>query len=434
MPTTSLLVRPTPTARILTLKTPSALNAVHAAPSAQANSAPAPQANAAPAAQKAPARTPTNPPQTLVPTQPAPAPAAPPSPSAAEINAAAFSQREAIASALYDRSFTFREGIRALTTQQGIAAYAAQAVASGLTQQQLGALADQQAKAQTEIKQLTTNAQGADLNSAAAIEGKELDTVQANLRARIAAGIKDGSLTAKEAKSLLARQDDLDVMETSLRASDGKLTAAEQKQMLDQLRKEADKVERLRRNGEGINLTEKTYADQINQRQAALAKQLDSYTKLGALTTKEVEKIRQSMADANALEAKLSADTRIDWQDNVALSTALNSVEIALYDLSRNDRGKALAASYVDAKPVDGRQAQQLESLARGLSNKSLTDGEGIELLQSQQDVAQMETRFLANDGKFDRAEYLRLANAMNDFALRNHDLQTNAARWRAIV
>ena len=205
--------------------------------------------------------------------------------------------------------------------------------------------------------------------------------------------------------------------------------------MLDQLRKEADRVNSLRHNNVGVNLTYKTYADSIDARQAALEKQLEAGIKAGTLLEDEAKVIRGYLDDANNLEAEYGADGRIDWKDHNRLSTALNSAEIQLYDLQRNDFGKKLKASYVDVVHADKRQAQQLESIARGISNKSLTDDEAIATLQAQKGIQGMENDFIkGDDGKLDRGEYLRLQSAMNTFDLANHEAQTNSARWNGIL
>lgn len=357
-------------------------------------------------------------------------------PSASELNAKAFMQRQQIGAALYDRSFTFGEGISALKRQDAIASYAAkiQSQDGGPTAKQLQALDRKLDRAETQITKLSNNAKGADLDSLEAIDGKELDTVQENLMARINAGLKDGSLTEEEGKGLLARQEELNKLEVKFRESDGKLTAGEQKQMLDQLRKEADAVNRLRHNNNGVNLTYKSYSDQIDARQASLEKQIEAGIKRGSLTAKEAEAVKAEFASAAKFEEELRADGRVDWKDSVKMSTALNDVEIALYDLERNKQGVQLKDSFVDVKHVDGRQAQHLESTARGISNKALTDDEGIELLDAQRDIQNKEDRFLKGDGKLDRAEFLKLQNDMNDFALRNHELQTNKDRWTGIM
>lgn len=356
-------------------------------------------------------------------------------PSVAELNARAFLQRQQIGAALYDRSFTFDEGINALKRQDAIAGYATQAQASGgLDAKELAALDRKLGRAEAQVAKLANNGKGADLDSLAAIDGKELDIVQENLMNRINAGIKDGSLTEDEAKGLLARQEELNKVEVKLRESDGKLTAGEQKQLLDQLRKEADQVQRLRHNNTGVNLTYKSYQDQIDARQASLLKQVEAGVKRGSLTQDEAAEVMKSFDKAAGIESELNADGRVDWRDAVKMSTALNDVEISLYELQRNKHGVQLAEAYVDVKHADLRQARQLESLSRGISNKALTDDEGIELLESQKDIQQLENRFVKSGEGLDRAEYLKLQNAMNDFSLRNQELQSNRERWNGIL
>ncbi len=183
-----------------------------------------------------------------------------------------------------------------------------------------------------------------------------------------------------------------------------------------------------------MNLTFKEYGEAVDKRQAALEKQLEAGVKAGTLTDKEAKAIRAEFDAAQKVEDELRADGRIDGRDNIKMSTALNNVEIKIYELQRNTAGKQLKDSYVDVKAVDQRQARDIESIARGISNKSLTDEESIELLNDQRKIGKMEDKFLADDGKLDRGEFLRMQNAFNDFALKNGELQSNKDRWTGIV
>lgn len=355
-------------------------------------------------------------------------------PTLKELDARAFMQRQQIGAALYDRSLTFEEGARVMKRQEAISAYAAkiQSKDGGPTEKDLARLERRLERAEAQIGRLTTNGKGADLNSVKAISGDDLDIVQENLMNRINAGIKDGSLTASEAKGLMARQEELNKLETAFRDSDGKLTAGEQKQVLDQLRKEADTINRLRRNTEGNNVANFSYGDQIDRRQASLEKQLEAGIKAGTLTQDEANAVRSAFDKAATFETELRADGKVDWRDAVKMGSALNDAEIVLYDLQRNDAGKKLADSFVDQKHVDLRQAQQLESLARGVTNRTLTNEETTTLLKSQQSIADLETKL--SEGGFTRGEYLRLQTAMNDFALKNQELQSNRERYTGLV
>lgn len=355
-------------------------------------------------------------------------------PTVASINAQAFLERQQIGAALYDRSFTLAEGVKALTRQDAIQAYAdkVQAKDGGPTQQDLQKIANKLDKAEVQIQKLSNNNQGANLSSLEAIDGKELDTVQADLAARIQAGIKDGTLTEKEAEGLVKRQQDINDIEVKLRESDGKLTAGEQKQLLDQLRKTADEINRARTNDVGVNLTYYNYAKAVDDRQAALEKQLEQGIKIGSLTADEADQVRVEFEKVNKLEEVARGDGKVVWREAVQLSTAMNSAEIKLYDLQRNDAGKKLKDSFVDVKYVDQQEARHLESIARGIDNKALTNDEAIELLKSQQGIQSQEETLV--QGGLTRGEYLQLQNSMNDFSLRNSELQSNADRWNGIL
>lgn len=357
-------------------------------------------------------------------------------PTTAQLNAKAFMQRQQIGAALYDRSLTLGEGLRAMTRQNAIATYAAsiQTQPGGPSEKDLQKLDRKLDRAEVQITKLSNNARGADLDSLEAVDGRDLDIVQENLAKRIEAGLKDGSLTKDEGDLLLKRQQELNDVEVKFRDSDGKLTAGEQKQLLDQLRKTAAEINKARNNSVGVNVTEKSYSDGIDARQASLDKQLAAGIKSGALTEKEAEAVKAEFAKANKIEEELRADGRVDWKDSVKMSTALNDAEIALYDLQRNKQGVQLKDSYVDVKHADMREAQQLESLANGISNKALTDSESIELLESQKNIQSKEDSFVKSGGGLDRGEYLRLQSAMNDFSLRNSELQRNKDRWTGVI
>ncbi|MCA1952084.1 MAG: hypothetical protein LDL25_03245 [Hyphomicrobiales bacterium] len=354
-------------------------------------------------------------------------------PTIEELNQRAATQRQQIAAGLYDRSLTLGEGTRTLRRQDAIQAYAAQAAqqAGGPTDKDLRKLARKLDNADKQIAKLQNNDRGANLSSIEAIDGKDLDTVQDNLLARIRAGIHDGSLTKDEAETLLARQREIAAVEEKLRASDGKLTAGEQKVLLDDLRKTADQINAARRNGEGVNVNTLNYAEQIDKRQAALEKQLDEAIKLGSITAEEADQVRSAFEKAAEVEIKALANGRVDWREHTLVSNALNSAEIVLYDLQRNDDGVKLEDSYVDVKYIDQRQAQQLESITRGIDNGWLTNDEAETLLQSQRAIQALENKL--DNGGLTRAEYLQLQTELNNFALLNANLQGNKDRWTGI-
>lgn len=370
------------------------------------------------------------------PREAAPNAAAKAAPSLKSLDAQAFGERKQIAAALYDRSFTFAEAGRALKTQDGLAAYAAriQTAPGGPSDKDLAQLSRALDRAEAQIQALSRNEQGANLASPSAIDGRTVDLVQENLANRIRAGLKDGSLTAEEGEALTQTQTKLSELEKSLRESGGRLTAGEQKQLLDQLRESASAINKARSNDIGVRVTQKTYADQIDARQASLEKQLANGIKIGSLTEKEAETVRAQFAAGNALENELGQDGRIDGRDAIKLTSALDRAEIALYDLQRNKDGVQLAERYVDRKAVDLRASQQLESLANGLSNKSLTNDEAQALLNQQQAIQNQEARLVASGDGLTRSEFLQLRIAQNDFALQNQDLQRNSARYSGLI
>ncbi len=159
---------------------------------------------------------------------------------------------------------------------------------------------------------------------------------------RIRHGLADGSLTEAEAKSLTDQQEQLAQLETKFRETDGKLTGGEMKQVMDQLRKAADAINQARNNGNGVNLGTYSYADAVNDRQAALEKQLQDGLKAGSLTELEAEQVRKQFEVVNQEEASALQNGRVDWREWTNLSTSMNNAEILLYDLQR----KPMASSW----------------------------------------------------------------------------------------
>lgn len=355
-------------------------------------------------------------------------------PALTELNAQSYLQRQQIGAALYDRSFTLGEGARMLKRQDAIQAYAEQIQVQdgGPTAAQLRKLGRMMDNAEKRIVALSNNDKGANLSSIAGIDGKELDTVQDNLAARIQHGLKDGSLTEEEATDLLARQQEINDVENALRSSDGKLTAGEQKQLLDELRKTADDINRARSNGSGISSGSYNYAGDVDKRQADLVKQLEQGVKTGSLTAAEAEIVLAEFDKVNTLEETALANGNVNWREATSLSSAMNEAEIKLYDLQRNTDGVKLADVFVDVKYIDQREAQQLEGITRGLDNGSLTNDEGVTLLKDQQSIQSLEDRLV--NGGLTRSEYLHLQTEMNDFSLQNADLASNKDRWTGII
>lgn len=355
-------------------------------------------------------------------------------PALSELDAKAWMQRQQVGAALYDRSFTLREGERALKRMEAVEAYASEIFAKegGPTDRDLRRLANKLNNADKMLDRLSNNDRGINLSSLEGIDGRDIDVVQANLADRIRNGLNDGSLTEDEAKVLVAQQDQLAELEAKFRESDGKLTAGEMKQVMDQLRKSADALNQARNNGVGVNLGTYSYADAVNDRQAQLEKMLADGLKAGSLTEGEAESVRNQFAVVNEEEVAALQNGKVDWREWVNLSSSMNEAEILIYDLQRNDDGKRLADTYVDVVQVDKRQAQQLEGLTRGIDNGSLTNEEAISLLDLQQDIQRSENK-LVRDG-LTRSEFLRLQNGMNDFSLVAADLQSNSDRYDGVT
>jgi hypothetical protein len=250
---------------------------------------------------------------------------------AQQVNAAALVQRQRIAEALFDRSLTFDEGVDAFRTQSAIAAYAKALGPATTEPENLAAIAARTASAEDELASLRTNAAGADLDSDAGIDGGDLDKVQDDLARRIAGGLKDGSLTAQEGAILLRRQQAIADREAASRGSDGKLIAGEQKALLDDLRKSADEIGRLRRNDLGINIAQRDFSAAIDTRQAGLEKRFAAALKRGTLTESEATAFREQLDAAQAFKETLAADGKIDSRDRLKLTKTLNDADLALY-------------------------------------------------------------------------------------------------------
>lgn len=356
-----------------------------------------------------------------------------PVPTIAELNQRATYQRSEIAAGLYDRSLTLNEGARTLRRQEAIQAYAAQLAQQpdGPSDADLRKLSRRLDNAQKQIDKLQTNDRGANLASLEGIDGKDLDIVQDNLLARIQAGINDGSLTKDEAETLLARQAEIAAVEEKLRASDGKLTAGEQKTLLDDLRKTADQINAARHNAEGINVATINYAERIDKRQEALEKQLAEGVKAGSITSDEADQIRAAFDAAQKVEDQALANGKVDWRENLLVDNALNDVEIKLYDLQRNNAGLQLKDVFVDEKYIDQRQAAHLEGITRGIDRGWLTNEEAESLLTEQNAVDKLQEKL--NNSGLTRAEYLQLQTALNNASLHQAELNSNKERYTGL-
>ncbi|HZN92220.1 MAG TPA: hypothetical protein VFB81_05925 [Myxococcales bacterium] len=155
--------------------------------------------------------------------------------------------------------------------------------------------------------------------------GGSVDGRQDNTARRADAGTKDGSLTADESSAIAQKQASVDALIANARL-DGKVTAAEQKEINAAQRGLSKDIYSSRHNDQGTDLTSRT----IDGRQSDLRSQVDAAvqggvidgTKYGALTM-QLQKIDQLISGAKA-------DGWVDPAEGRAIRQAQAQVEKAL--------------------------------------------------------------------------------------------------------
>jgi hypothetical protein len=100
-------------------------------------------------------------------------------PSVQALDAQAWMLRQQVGASLYDRSFTLREGERALKRMEAVEAYANEIFSKdgGPTARDLRRLANKLNNAEKMLDRLATNNRGIDLDSIEAIDGRDIDVV-----------------------------------------------------------------------------------------------------------------------------------------------------------------------------------------------------------------------------------------------------------------
>ena len=158
-----------------------------------------------------------------------------------------------------------------------------------------------------------------------------------NQQTRIENGLKDGSLTTKEAGRLEREQAQIDRLQAK-DLKDGKLSAAERAQLIrlqDKSSREihAAKTNAVKGNPESKS-SERLQADA--QRNVNHEKRIEQSVRSGALTNRETGKLEQGQAKVDRLESKAARDGHIGKREQSAIARKENLQSEKIYDKKHN--------------------------------------------------------------------------------------------------
>jgi hypothetical protein len=165
------------------------------------------------------------------------------------------------------------------------------------------------------------------------------DTVQrdVNQQSRIENGLKDGSLSTKEAGRLEKEQSNIDRLQAK-DLKDGKLSPQERAQ----LRRAQDKASRdikvAESNGiKGNPESKSSERMQANvQRNVNQEKRTEQGIQSGALTNKEVGKVEQRQARVDRKEARAARDGHVGKKEQADIQHAENKQSDEIFDMKHN--------------------------------------------------------------------------------------------------
>jgi hypothetical protein len=274
---------------------------------------------------------------------------------------------------LADRSLTATEAAKLRTDYQGIARLEQQYRVSGRTltraeRTDLNRRLDQLAS------RIETNRADNDRT------GQSINQRQANLYARIDAGVQDRSLTTAEANQLRAEYQDIDRLETQYRVSGRTVTQAERADLDRRFDQLSSRIQ--------ANRNDNDRAGQgINQRQANLYARIDAGVHDRSLTTAEANQLRAEYQDIDRLETQYRVSGRTVTQaERANLDRRFDRLSSRI-QYSRNDDDSRWTN-------LDRRQAQFNERLNRAVSDRRVSAREASELRSEFNGIASLERRY----------------------------------------
>lgn len=177
------------------------------------------------------------------------------------------------------------------------------------------------------------------LGISAAYAQTTADTVQrdVNQQTRIENGLKDGSLTTKEAGRLEKEQSRIDRLQAR-DLKDGKLSAGERAELRQAQNKASHDINAAESNGAVGNPESKSskrmQADV--QRNINQEKRIEQGVQSGALTNHEVAKLERGQAKVDHMEAKAARDGHVGKHEQVAIQHKEDRQSAAIYDKKHN--------------------------------------------------------------------------------------------------
>jgi len=158
-----------------------------------------------------------------------------------------------------------------------------------------------------------------------------------NQQTRIENGLKDGSLSTKEAGRLEREQSQLDRLQAK-DLKDGKLSPKERAQLRSAQDKSNHNIKAAKSNGVKGNpeskSSERMQADV--QRNVNQEKRIEQGVQSGALTNRETGKLEQGQAKVSRMEAKASRDGRIGKHEQTAIRRKENRQSEEIFDKKHN--------------------------------------------------------------------------------------------------
>lgn len=179
------------------------------------------------------------------------------------------------------------------------------------------------------------------LGAASAFAQTTAGTVQrdVNQQTRIENGLKDGSLSTKEAGRLEKEQSQIDRLQAK-DLKDGKLSPKERAQLRIAQDKASHDIKAAESNGVKGNpeskSSERMQADV--QRNVNQEKRIEQGIQSGALTNRETGKLEQGQAKVNRLEAKAARDGHIGKHEQTAIQHKERRQSEEIFDKKHNAR------------------------------------------------------------------------------------------------
>ena len=240
-------------------------------------------------------------------------------------------------------------------------------------------------------------------------QAQNINERQAELYARIDAGVRDRSLTSAEANQLRLDFQALARLETQYRV--GGLTDAERADLNRRFDQLSNRI-RANRNDDDRALS-------INARQAELYARIDLGVRDRSLTSAEANQLRAIFQDLVRLEAQYRVGGLTD-AERADLNRRFDQLSNRIRD-NRNDADRGLT--------INARQAELEARIALGIRDRTLTPAEASRLRYEFQSLVRLESQYRVgglNDAE--RADLNRRFDQLSNRIRRNRN--NDDSRW----